>query len=455
LSVDPGAASASVGLASVARRRGRSARARSLLEEALQQEPDSVDARVDLADLSLEEGDAAGARALLEQALARDPGRPDAHELLWRVTGMAPRGAAPPEEILRRADAHPYDPRAALAAARLLLQRGRRDEAKRRLERSWWLAENDPRSGLQAARLLLELGGVEGGRAVAVHCFADESVRRDPTWRMRLRLVWVALSATLEPLLDTLFVPVSTQAFSTRGADERLVAIDAAFRGSAGALPATGILAAFTERAPPRRPGEWRLGQAEFLGRSLVVRLDPGALASRTLVHEVLHLYGGVHIAPDVDSLMNPSGDSLELDAANARIVRLLRERRFGPGGIERNALPFVDPELLIAAYAAALRQNLASRSLGLAEALEARRSSRFVAADLARRAAALDEHLGNVCEFAGRLLAHEERYAAAASFVETAARLYGPRTRKGRDARELAERLRRRAELSPAPNPP
>ena len=64
----------------------------------------------------------------------------------------------------------------------------------------------------------------------------------------------------------------------------------------------------------------------------MAVRLEPREVKSRTLIHEVLHLYGAVHINPDLDSIMTPSGSSLDLDPANRAIIELLRRRRFGTG---------------------------------------------------------------------------------------------------------------------------
>ena len=57
------------------------------------------------------------------------------------------------------------------------------------------------------------------------------------------------------------------------------------------------------------------------------------------------------HIRAEVDSLMNPSGESLTLDAANHRIVWLQRARAFRGGGFVRDSFPFVDAAELTKAY--------------------------------------------------------------------------------------------------------
>ena len=258
-------------------------------------------------------------------------------------------------------------------------------------------------------------------------------------------------TASLAPLLDTVFVPASLQDFSSAGASDELASIDAAFARTARSWPSTGILAGFTERPPPRRSGFWRLGQAQYLGRRMLVRLEPGATESRTLLHEILHLYGGVHVAEEMDSLLNPSGSSLELDPANQRIVIALREREFGPGGLEANVMPQVDAEELTDSLTGSLRLPLHFRRLGVLAALEMRETSRFAAARGVREARELDPHLASVSRFVATLLIRQRRYAEAARFLEGAARIQGPRTSEGqldlRRARALWRQAARKAE--------
>jgi hypothetical protein len=304
-----------------------------------------------------------------------------------------------------------------------------------------WLADLDRRSARKAWDLLTRVEPRWGAwRAVYVHSYADESIRSRPEWRFRLRLAWLAASRTLGPLLDVRFLPASLQGFSSSEASASLASIDAAFRAQTPRAPAEGVLAAFTERAAP--PGADRLGQAEFLGRRLVVRLDQQPGPSRTLIHELLHLYGGVHVADDVESLMNPAGGALVLDPLNARIVREIRARSFR-GQLDADVLEVVDLEATTRAYEDALRANLAFRQAGLAEAFElAASSSRFEAQRAAARVLALDPHLGDVARFVALLLWRGDKPASAAFLLETASRLYGPRTANGRKAAADAERI-------------
>jgi hypothetical protein len=173
----------------------------------------------------------------------------------------------------------------------------------------------------------------------------------------------------------------------------------------------------------------------------MTVRLTPGQFVSRTLIHEVLHIYGGVHVAPGIESLMNPSGRSRTLDLGNQAIAWLVRKRRFGPGGIQANILPYLDIDKLIAIYVETLRVNLGLRRTKVNEALE--ETSRYVGSALAQEAARMDSHLGDVARVTGFLLSIQGHPAQAADLYQGAAGLYGLRTPRGREMRELAEATR------------
>jgi Tfp pilus assembly protein PilF len=448
LEADRGAISPRIGLARVALARDDPEAARRFAGEALEGAPEDPDVLVFLARLELRAGDEAAARERLGRAVRARPAHLEANAELASLTGRAPRRpTADPAEALRVVEAHPYDPWARLQAARALLAKGLREQARSQLADHTWFTDLDQASGLAAFRLLQQLDEHWARKQlVPVHCYADETVRRSPYWQMRLRVLWSALSKSLDPVLGTAFVPFSLAPFSSSGAGSRLASIDEALLSSVRTMPARGIVAAFSERPVAGRRGRWRLGEAQYLGRRLLVRLEPGEVQSRTLIHEMLHIYGAVHINPDLDSIMNPSGTSLELDPANLRIVELLRGRRFGPGGLQGNVFPVVDHGELTAALAQALRLNLEFRRLGVVDALDAKESSRFLASRKAREAYALDPDLADVARFVALLLAEQERFASAARFMEAAANLYGPRSAQGRKARGRAEALLRRA---------
>lgn len=452
LRADPQSLAARVGVGRSALAQGHDPAARDAFGSALEVAPDSVDALLGLARVEERSQRLDEARALLERARSHEPTRPDVHERLAALTGFAPR--RPPadlDEALERVRLHLYDPRAKLHAGRALARAGRPEQAIRLLEDALWIGDRDP--GATRA-VLIELARLDPSWrqriAVPVHVRADEALHANPSWRFQLRLLWHAISQSFDPVLRVRFYPAELTACRSSGAGPDLGTIVAAcLRGPASTR---GIQAVFTGQPAPRRGGPWRLGQAEFLGRTLAVRIEPGAIQSRVLAHELVHLYGGVHVNPDVDSLMNPSGDSHVLDPWNQALLEQLRRRRFGPGGLDANVLPWVELPATIAAYRAALGANLAFRQLGLLDALEAGRESRFLAARRARQVRELDEHLGDVTELLGQLVLRDGRPAAAAVLMDTAARLYGPGTPRGRAALAQARRLESAATVRTSP---
>jgi tetratricopeptide (TPR) repeat protein len=456
LDAQPGAVRPRVGLARVALARDQTEEARRLAEEALAREPEQAEALFVLARVERASESPERARELLWRAVRIEPQHVRAHTELAELTGRAPRELpSDPRAVVQLADRYPYDPWATLQAARALVEAGEPTAAAKLLESHSWLAGIDPGPGLEGLALLAELDPRWARRRIVpVHCYADETVRLDPAWAMRMRMLFALASSSLGPVLDTVLLPVSVGPYRSgqtdrarRTARPSLAAIDAAFQKTAGPLPSNGIIAVFTERTPPPVRGTVRLGHAEYLGRRLVVRLQPDEVVSRTLLHEILHLYGGVHISDDVPSLMNAAGKETQLDRANLRIARTTRTRGFGQGSLERNLLDVVDPQELVQALLAALRLNLHFRRLGIQDALEARDTSRIQAGRQAREAAALDKHLGDVSNLIARLELYQGYEASAARYFEVAASLYGPNSRKGQLASESAERLWRRSE--------
>ncbi len=449
VAADPASPDARVGLARLDLAEGDLAGAEQQLRAAVAADPDSAAAHRGLGALARARGERAAARTAYERALALEPRSPEAHAGLAAVSGRAPPqepggGAGGLEAWLERARRHPYDPRARLDAGRALVDAGRGAEAGPLLTGALFAADVDPAAARAAAALLREQEPAWARRrTVPVHVRVDETLRRDPAWPMQARLLLDGLSGELAPWMDVVFYPASLGGFDTGNASDDLASLDRRFRSQAPS-PRHGIVAGLTARPVPRARGSWRRGQAEFLGRRTLLRVQPGETESRVLVHEVLHLYGGVHVVDEVDSVMNPDGKGRAVDPLNRRIVRSLRERRFVPGGIERGVLPFIDEQRTTAAYVQVLRTNLVFRRLGLAEAVEAGRLSRYEAARQARDSMALDEHLGDVALFTGRLLLRQQRRAEAVMMLDVASRLYGPRSLRGRSARAEADRVLR-----------
>ncbi len=339
LTAEPRSVLALSGLGRIATRRGAPAKASAYFERALALAPEDIEARLGLARALRDAGDLDAARSHLERALQQSEHRPDVQFALAELTGRAPQ-QRPTDlgEAARLANAHPFDPRALTRAGRFAEGAGRPEIAKNFYQRAFWLASFDEEAGLHAfARLQAIDPEWKQRRLVPVHCWADQTVRADPAWRFRLIRLFRNLSLDAAPMIETAFVPLSMNGFETADSFPSLRAMDDQLRKQAGAQPARGIMAAFTERPPPAA-GTWRLGQAEFLGSRMFVRLEPGELRSHVLAHEMLHLYGGIHISPEIDSIMNPSGGSYALDPLNEAIFRSLRNRRFQPAAIGRTS---------------------------------------------------------------------------------------------------------------------
>jgi tetratricopeptide (TPR) repeat protein len=404
-----------------------------------------VEALLGLAEIEARAGDRGAAGMHLARAVGLAPARPDVHARYAALTGPAPATAAmDAATLVARAERHPYDPGARLAAGEALLASGDAAAARPHLETALVLADLDPSAAHRAAaRLRASAPEWRTRRIVPVYALADETLRADPAWRFQLRFAWIGVSQALASLLDVSFVVTGVAPFRSEGAGFDLPAITAAARAQHPALPASdGILFVATGVPAPKQPGAWKAGEAELLGRVLTVRLARGEVASRALAHEVIHLYGGVHVSPDVDALMNPSGTSRAMDPWNAAILRATRARRFGPGGIEANVVPHVDLATTIEAYRAALRANVALRNAGIVEALgESGGSARGAASGL-RDAMRLDEHLGDVAAFLAQLLLRDGRPAGAARMWSVAAQLYGPGDPRARIAARNARAL-------------
>jgi len=447
LAVHPGSARAHLGAGRVALARGDPSAARNHFEQTLAANPEAVDALVGLADLEAAEGRPAAARELLERAARLDFRRPGVHGRLLDLTGRAPAGPlAGAREALECAQAHPYDPRALAEAGARLVAEGHGSQAAPLLKKAVWLADLDPDAARRALALLPSVDPAwKERRVVPVRVFADETLRAQPHWEFRIRLLWLGLSNSLDPVLATRFVPVEIRALRSGRGPLTLEPWYERFRLSLARAPA-GIVAAFTERPPPPTSGLHSRGLAEFLGRYLVVRLEPGQTASRVLAHEVLHLYGAVHVSPELESLMNPTGESKRLDAANQRIARALRARTFQGIGFEGDVLAHADLDEVVAAYEAALAVNMLFRNAGITQAFRSSAYSRPLAARKARRATRLDPHLADVSLMLARLMLADGRRGEALLLLDSAARLYG-NTPDGRRARAAAEALARELE--------
>ncbi len=322
---------------------------------------------------------------------------------------------------------------------------GRQANAAALLEKVIWLSDTNPAAAATALARLPALDPAwRDRRAVPVHVFADETLTAEPGWEFQIRTALLSASNSLDAALAVRFVAVSMRAQELGPLDAAsLESVHAAFAERAQPAPPDGILAGFTARPVPARPGAWKLGLAELLGRRLTVRLPVGASESRPLAHELLHLFGAVHVSGEIDSLMNPDGSELRLDARNLEIVRTTRGRGFSRGGVGRNLLPFVDRGRLIEAYATVLRTNLALRELGIEQVLSLREISPPHAQARASALREFDPQLAEVAGLVAALLVADGREASAVGLYEVAAALWGADTKNGQKSLARAQSLR------------
>jgi hypothetical protein len=389
----------------------------------------------------------------LAQVIEHDNAHSRAHSRLAEMTGRAPASPIPrSDDLVIRAQRYPYDPRALVAGAEALVQRDHNDQAVEYLERAVWLADLDPSAALIAIRRLQVLSDEwKQQRIVPVHVYADELIRLQPGWQFEIRTLWLSASSALDSVLGTRFVPIAILPFDSGDTPNDLDSIHAAFLAKTRP-PAEGVFAAITGRPVPSGEEVYRKGVAEFLGRSLAVRVAPGAIQSRILAHEILHLYGAIHVFDEVDSLMNPTGDSLALDASNVRIVRSLRGREFGPGGIEENVLPWIDLGATVAAYRAALSVNLILRETEIKEATHSTDTSPDQVAFRVQQATKLDTHLADAAWLVAALMLADGQRAEAIRLFDLSSQLYGPSTPRGQTAAEKAKTLKGSMESATAP---
>jgi hypothetical protein len=389
----------------------------------------------------------------LAQIIEHDNAHSRAHARLAEMTGRAPTSIIPrSDDLVLRAQRYPYDPRALVAGAEALLQRDSNDQAAEFLERAVWLADLDPSAALVAIRRLQAISDDwKRRRIVPVHVYADELIRAQPGWQFEIRTLWLSASSALDSVLETRFVPIAILPFDAGDTPNDLDLIHVAFRAETHP-PAEGIFAAITGRPVPSGDAVYKKGVAEFLGRSLAARVAPGAAQSRVLAHEILHLYGAIHVLDGVDTLMNPTGDSLALDAPNIRIVRSLRGREFRPGDIEENVLPWIDLGVTVAAYRSALSVNLSLRDAEIKEAMAAPRISEDQVALRIRQATELDTHLADAARLMAFLMLEDGQRAEALRLFDLSSQLYGPSTPRGRASADKAKVLKESMGAANAP---
>ena len=454
---EPGAPSAEpenelLDLAEDALDRGDTAAAERRFQRVLRAKPDSARALAGLGGVELARGQRAEARAHFERVVRLDPTNPEVHARLATLTGNRPGSPEPtsPEEALVAMQKYPYDPEVLLPAAQAMIARNKMAVGLATLERIVWLADLNPAAARRAIALLKELDPRWSERkTLAVHVTVDEALSSRPGWRSRQRTLWLSVSRALDKALPIRFVPLSFRVARVE-ASLSLEEVLENFVREHPRSPGPGIIALFTEHPVARPSAAGKLGLAQFLGRLMVVRLPPGERESRVLAHEILHLFGAIHVTDAIDSLMNPQTTELTLDPLNYAIVQALRSRHFSGAGFGPDILSSIDLRQTIDAYSSALNVNLGLRKLALQRALKQRSNSRYLARRHRVKAMELDSHLGDVAKHLALLVRADQRPAQAVFLFETAAHLYGPDTPRGRAMLGYARSLTRSLQLSP-----
>ncbi len=445
LQAAPHSAGAHAGLGKVAYAEGDDTAAIPLFRKAIELDPELADARLGLVRCLRRQGDKKAARAELEKAFALNLRTPALQQEFAEVSGAAPRRLIKnAKEAIQLARDYPFDPWAVVTAGEVASVSGQPQIAVNYFESALWLAMANPQFGEIAFNKLQGLSEEwRKRRLVPVHIWADETIRADSAWKFRAIHLFRNLSHDSDAMVKTIFLPISSQGFESGNGFPTLSNIEQRFRESTPGVPGYGIVIILTERVPPKIPGEsWRLGQAQFLGRVMTVRLKPGELRSRVLVHELLHLYGGIHISPEAESIMNPSGDSYKLDPINASIFSNMRNRQFTSQGIQQNIFPWIDLREAAKNYERGLRLNLGFRNAGMIEARNDLTESPFVAAQRAQKAQQLDEHLISISKFLADIYLVQGKKAKAIETLRLTQQLQGPNSSAGQKTQAHIQRI-------------
>ncbi len=445
LQAAPHSAGAHTGLGKVAYAEGDDTAAIPLFRKAIELNPELADARLGLVRCLRRQGDIKSARTELEKAFVRNLRGPALQQEFAEITGAAPRRPVnSAQEAVQLASDYPFDPWAVFIAGEVAAASDQPEIAMQYFKSALWLTMANPQIGMQAFDRLQGLSEEwQERRLVPVHIWGDETIRADSAWQFRAIHLFRNLSQDSDPMVKTIFLPVSTHPFESGSGFPTLSNINQRFRESNPKIPGYGIVIILTERAAPDLPGEsWRLGQAQFLGRVMTVRLQPDELRSRVLAHELLHLYGGIHISPEAKSIMNPSGDSYKLDPINAAIFTNMRNRRFNNAGIEKNVFPWIDMQQAAKIYKKGLRLNLGFRNAGMIEARNDFSESPYVAAQRAQKAQQLDEHLISISNFLANLLLVQGERVEAIETLHLTRQLQGPNTSNGRKTQARIQRI-------------
>jgi tetratricopeptide (TPR) repeat protein len=158
-------------------------------------------------------------------------------------------------------------------------------------------------------------------RTLVVHVAIDEVLRSSPRWRVEFERALVEASRVLGAPTGLRFVAGDVVPWSpARGSVEALLDDLRAHR----TIEAGAILAGLTTR------GRVSEGLSSYREACLVVVAPVRPRFARLLVHELGHLFGGVHLPGDT-GLLASGNPGLSLDPLNAALVALHGRRSFDP----------------------------------------------------------------------------------------------------------------------------
>jgi tetratricopeptide (TPR) repeat protein len=214
---------------------------------------------------------------------------------------------------------------------------------------------------------LLAAGALTGGapsapeeppfvRTVRVKAVADEPFRDNEKWEKEVRAHFAWADKELSRIAGVGLQLVAVERWTTHQSDSMGLLLRELGQIEKGEAD---VVVGFTGHAPPEMTFIWEgerydmslpfvAGLALPLGDRAVVRRTFKADTRRTLAHEVLHLFGGVHVKEK--SVLQSGTDSLSvaLDPFNRRVLDATRGRAF-----DRSPRDYSRPELdrLVALY--------------------------------------------------------------------------------------------------------
>jgi tetratricopeptide (TPR) repeat protein len=176
-------------------------------------------------------------------------------------------------------------------------------------------------------------------RVVRIKAVADEAFRENEDWEKEIRghLAWS--DEKLRELAGIGLELVAVKPWRTHGGSAMTLLLDElragvekdgaeAVIGFTGHPPPAAMT--FLAGAPTRYPLPFTTGIAFPLGdRAVIRRTDWPELTRHTLIHEVAHLFGGLHVEEESILETDTNRMSFRLDPFNRRVLDLTRDRDF------------------------------------------------------------------------------------------------------------------------------